>query len=402
MGLILPNKSLYVIKRMINTFSYRSSIGRKLPRLAKRVTPWWLQNQHAGIKALFISLLLLSTYHGISQDLNGQWRGTFNSAHNIVAGEGDTEYVLELYIKGEKVSGYSYSYFNDPGKRYYVICRLEGSYDAASKSIIVNEEEKIKSNTPPYMSDCLQTHILTFLKQGSTEKLVGRWRGYRPNGCGVGSTELERRTLTRVTPPPAAKKNNPPVAKKTTPHTNPAQRSGEGSRSTLRPAPQKKPPLAKNQPAKPKAPQQEKEGIGSQPQKISGSGKTVLPEVTAPAIPGYAKRSKNILKVIDIPADEEFRVDFYDNGEIDGDTISVFYNNKLLLSRQRLTDKPLSLKLRLDTTREENELVMYADNLGAIPPNTALMIVTVGGKRHEVYITSTEKSSGTIRFRRKE
>ena len=108
-----------------------------------------------------------------------------------------------------------------------------------------------------------------------------------------------------------------------------------------------------------------------------------------------------VIEEIEVESDS-VRIDFYDNGEIDGDTISVFYNNQLLLSHHRLTDKPLSLKIKLDTTREENELVMYADNLGAIPPNTALMIVTVDGKRYEVYITSTEKSSGTIRFKRKE
>ncbi|MCO5237530.1 MAG: hypothetical protein M9933_14820 [Chitinophagaceae bacterium] len=349
------------------------------------------------MKAWFVLFLLLSTLRGISQNLNGQWHGTFNSANNIVAGEGDTEYILELSIDGEKVSGYSYSYFNDPGKRYYVICRLDGSYDAASKSIIVNEEEKVRSNTPSYMSDCLQTHILTYLKQGGTEKLVGRWRGYRPNGCGVGSTELERKTLTRVTPPAAARRHHPPVAKNTPQQTKPAPKTSQGITS-LRPPSQKQPSGAKSQTPKTDTPQQ---GITSKPQKIAGAGKTTLPEVTAPAIPGYMKRSKNILKVIDIPADEEIKVDFYDNGEIDGDTISVFFNDKLLLSKQGLTDKPLTLKIEYDTTREENELVMYADNLGTIPPNTALMIVTVNGKRHEVYITSTEKSSGTVRFRRK-
>jgi type IV secretory pathway VirB9-like protein len=45
---------------------------------------------------------------------------------------------------------------------------------------------------------------------------------------------------------------------------------------------------------------------------------------------------------------------------------------------------------------------MYADNLGSIPPNTALMVVTVAGKRYEVNITSTEQTSGTVRFRLKE
>jgi hypothetical protein len=357
-----------------------------------------------AMKGWFVLILLLGSYHGISQNLNGQWRGSFNSAGNVVAMEGETEYVLELYIKGDKVSGYSYSYFNYPEKRYYVICRLEGSYEASSKSVVVNEEERIKGNTPPDWGDCLQTHILTFLKQGSTEKLVGRWRGYRPDGCGVGSTELERRTLTRVVPRKAApKKTTPSTAKqKTTTQQSLTHKPQSGSSGTVKkPAPKKDPPAAKNNP-KPKAAITDKEKIVPKHQKVQGTTRSELPDITAPELPGYAKRSKNILKVIEIPTDEEFKVDFYDNGEIDGDTISVFYNNKLLLSHHRLTDKPLSLKIKLDTTREENELVMYADNMGAIPPNTALMIVTVGGKRHEVYITSTEKSSGTIRFKRKE
>ncbi|HTN08770.1 hypothetical protein [Agriterribacter sp.] len=360
------------------------------------------------MKDWFLLIFLLMGYHGISQDINGQWRGTFNSVNNnIVAGEGDTEYVLELYIKGEKVTGYSYSYFNYPEKRYYVICRLDGTYDPSSKSVIVNEEERIKGNTPPTWGDCLQTHILTFLKQGSTEKLVGRWRGYRPNDCGTGSTELERKTLTRVTTP----KTSPPTAKRTTPSTTKSktipqqsltQKPKTGSPSTHKPAPRKDPPVVKKQPVKPAPVTPGKAVIPHTPQKVEDAARLGLPDISTPVLPGYAKRSKNILKTVDIPADEEFKVDFYDNGEIDGDTISVFYNNKLLLSRQRLTDKPLSLKIKLDTTREENELVMYADNFGAIPPNTALMVVTAGGKRYEVYITSTEKSSGTILFRRKE
>jgi len=93
-----------------------------------------------------------------------------------------------------------------------------------------------------------------------------------------------------------------------------------------------------------------------------------------------------------------FRVDLYDNGDIDGDSISLFYNGKLLLSHKRLTDKPLTLTLDANTGDQSNELTMYAENLGVIPPNTALMVVTDGDKRHEVRIASDLKRSGTIRF----
>jgi hypothetical protein len=69
-----------------------------------------------------------------------------------------------------------------------------------------------------------------------------------------------------------------------------------------------------------------------------------------------------------------------------------------LLSHKRLSDKALSLTLNVEDNRPINELVMYAENLGEIPPNTALMVVTDGGNRYEVRIASDLEKSGVIRF----
>jgi hypothetical protein len=44
---------------------------------------------------------------------------------------------------------------------------------------------------------------------------------------------------------------------------------------------------------------------------------------------------------------------------------------------------------------------MFADNLGSIPPNTALMIITDGSKRHEVRLSSNLEKNGTVRIRKK-
>jgi len=43
-----------------------------------------------------------------------------------------------------------------------------------------------------------------------------------------------------------------------------------------------------------------------------------------------------------------------------------------------------------------HELVMVADNLGSIPPNTSLMIVTAGAKRYEVFISSTKQKNAKV------
>jgi hypothetical protein len=39
---------------------------------------------------------------------------------------------------------------------------------------------------------------------------------------------------------------------------------------------------------------------------------------------------------------------------------------------------------------------MVADNLGSIPPNTSVMIITAGNTRHELFISSTEQKNAKV------
>ena len=94
----------------------------------------------------------------------------------------------------------------------------------------------------------------------------------------------------------------------------------------------------------------------------------------------------------------EIRLDFYDNGQIDGDSVSVRINRQLVLSHQRLTEKPITVFVKIDPENMFREVEMIAENLGSIPPNTALLVVTAGNKRYEVYMTSSEKKSAKVRF----
>ncbi|MBD0376033.1 MAG: hypothetical protein ICV51_10435 [Flavisolibacter sp.] len=91
---------------------------------------------------------------------------------------------------------------------------------------------------------------------------------------------------------------------------------------------------------------------------------------------------------------------FYDNAEIDGDSISLFLNNKLLFQHIRLLDKAYIIKLATNDLSESNELVMVAENLGSIPPNTSYMVAIVGDKRYEAKLASSENSSAMIRLKK--
>ena len=92
----------------------------------------------------------------------------------------------------------------------------------------------------------------------------------------------------------------------------------------------------------------------------------------------------------------EITIALYDNGIIDGDTVSIYHNNELIFSKAGLSDKPVEIKVKVDEQHPHHEIVMVAENLGTIPPNTSLMIVTEGTKRSEVFISSSEQKNAKV------
>jgi len=362
------------------------------------------------MKRFLVFVLVVMSVRVSAQNLSGQWKGGFVSDGDFYKNK--TEYVLELDISGEEVDGYSYTYFEIRGKRCYVICHLKGTYDKKAKSVWVKEFEKVKSNTPPEFLDCFQIHELSFVNDGGSEKLVGRWKpASKANNCGTGTTELERKTLVRVAPVAPPKQSDvvktkpvtkPPAVTTTKPKPKPSTSTTTTPRTTnpnisSKPA-TKTPPVVVRPPVTKQTEQKPKTASIDSVKREPPSTASVT---TKPVVREYENRSKKVLKTI-ILEDDEFRVDLYDNGEIDGDSVSVFFNGKLMVTHQRLSDKPITLKIKLDPDVEDNDLVMFAENLGSIPPNTALMVVTVGDQRYEVRITSTEKTSGTFRFKLKD
>lgn len=114
----------------------------------------------------------------------------------------------------------------------------------------------------------------------------------------------------------------------------------------------------------------------------------------------FKERETVLAQEIEVNSDS-LQVDFYDNGEVDGDSISVFFNDQLLAFSQKLSTRSIHFNLVLDSTRAYNELTMFADNLGTIPPNTALMIVTDGNKQYQIRLSSNLQKNASVRIRRK-
>lgn len=250
--------------------------------------------------SLAILLLLCTTVVSRAQDLNGFWSGRLDmpggcfNVNNIE---------LQLHIRGNTVFGDSYHYEDVDN---YVKKKLTGTYDSATKKLILHEEYVTTYHIPTTCTICIKNFYLTYSKDGKVETLSGNWDGKIMNttmDCSVGPIVLSR---------------------------------------------------------------------------IAESAFKEIPEVAVDT--------------------GMIRLDFYDNATIDGDSITVKVNNNVVVSHQLLSAKPITTYVTVDLNNVFFEIEMIAENLGTIPPNTALLIITAGTKKYQLFLSSTKTKSAMIRI----
>lgn len=358
--------------------------------------------QHSSLLLTF--LLCVYSFTSFSQGVTGIWKGYFVS-------QDGQQYRLEFQVKQNaggavSVTGVSYSWQDDI--KFYGKATMTGSYLKTSQNFRIKEIKTVEVKSV-MGGTCIMNYDLAYSRSGKEEFLEGTYLGkqevtsglnpYQWGDCGGGKVFLRKvtnsdfyiepflrkpnsriilppakDTVVKKTPPPAIKKA-PPVVK-TTPIKKPVIK------------PITKPVTKINTPVK---------------QKIDTAVKVnppvvripVRPFINTPAI--LKERTNELMKSLTVN-DQDVTVRLFDNGEIDGDSISIFYDKKLLLTHQRLGTAPITVKLKIEDD-EVHELVMVAENLGRIPPNTALMIVDAGEQRFDVRITSTEQKNALVRFK---
>ncbi len=121
-----------------------------------------------------------------------------------------------------------------------------------------------------------------------------------------------------------------------------------------------------------------------------------LPEKPAEKpLPLVKGRSSKIIETFDI-TDADITIDIVDNAEVDGDQVSLFFNGNEIVNKLTLTEKTVSYKVK--AVKGINSIIMFAENLGTTPPNTALMLIKSGGKEYRATVRSDLKESGAIQI----
>ncbi|MEO6611242.1 MAG: hypothetical protein ABIT05_03885 [Chitinophagaceae bacterium] len=361
---------------------------------------------------LFTLLLPFTPAPVIAQNLTGIWKGYFIS-------DGGEQYKLEFQVSQSDsygVTGVSYSYLDI---RFYGKATMTGSFVKTSSSFKIREIKTVEVKSSLGGATCIMNYNFKYSRSGKEEFLEGSYLGkyeskYMTNpppswgDCGGGKVFLRKVNTSDFYVEPFLRDkikttpiiyNKPPVKK-------------DSAVTKITPGPVKKPVVVTKPPLNKKS--VTRPPISNKPvvkpvtnpvaKTDSVKNKITIPVVkTNPTIvtarPAVLKERSNELVKILVVKNTDVIVKLYDNGEIDGDSISVYLDNKLVLSSKRLTANPLIVKLKMEVDNEEHELTMVAENMGSIPPNTSLMVVESGEQRFDVRITSTEQKNAVVRFR---
>jgi hypothetical protein len=132
-------------------------------------------------------------------------------------------------------------------------------------------------------------------------------------------------------------------------------------------------------------------------------GKNALPttpKIIAPAAE-ISLRKTEVIRTVDFKSDSLTLV-LYDNGIVDGDTVSVVLNGEVIIPKQGLTEQAYRKVIKIPPGSDDSlQLVIYAENLGSIPPNSGLLIIEDGANRQEIGFEGDLKKSSAVRLRRK-
>jgi hypothetical protein len=373
------------------------------------------------MKNQILFLLLFSALNVQAQKVTGYWYGQANVE---MAGI-QNNYLTELIIsqKGTRVKGFFGYYFKDVYQSFVV----KGTYDPKTRKVIINDIPIIyfKTNSTMNSVDCITSFYGTLRVSKVKTELVGyfyRDKKYtytcpdlRVNYTLYTEAKVEDSIFKDMSSTRSFWKPQPPIpelvkgneAKQESEMGSIADASMSTKKNTREGADRIKPTEKNTDPSGSTTTKTVIEKKSDPAETTVSENKGIpLMVVSQPVMQpdimkineDFKKRKQIITKQIEVSSDS-VRLSFYDNAEVDGDSISVFFNGKLILTHQELTERAFNVYIQLDSSLDINEVSMFAENLGKYPPNTALMVISDGDKRYETFLSSDFKGNATIRLK---
>lgn len=331
--------------------------------------------------------LLILCFKASAQDVSGLFSGILvnDSTKKI------QNYELALSEYKGKITGYAYTTFVVNDTFYYSVKRIKATKE--NGTLIVEDVKLLANNFPTERSKGVRVlNTIPLPQQDSIMELKGTWR------------TNQTRVYYSIHGALDLKKNNDSLRSPLISHLydlNILERPGSVFVSKTVREKDKAKTAIESKPLKES--KSVKESLSTKESKLKSAtdlatakSKDVVP-TTVPA----ENRSTKVLQTIDVVTDS-LVLSFYDNGIVDGDTISVNFNGQTVISKTKLTAVAAKQSLLLRSADTDTyQLTLIAENLGSIPPNTGLLVVQDGNTKYDIHFTADLQNNAAVVFRRK-
>jgi hypothetical protein len=343
-------------------------------------------------------------------DMTGLWTGLmFNDTTEL-----NYRYEIAISEKNGKLIGYSQTFFIIDGKEYYGVKKLKITIDG--NKVITQDSKHLDNNYPANIKvpkGVYVINVLNFEQKNDVMMLSGmfetnRTRQYAP---ATGYIHVERKIDVRQSPlvkqlekmglagelsfVPAEKPNEVIVAKTETVKEQPVVK--------VKPVEKEKSAevkVAKTKPVKEKEITKAKEVTETKEAIVKKEPQTTPETKPKQAAADINGRIIETIQSVNYSSDS-LVISLYDNGEVDGDTVSVLMNGNVIMPMVGLSTNAVRKTIYTKDITDSIQIVMYAENLGSLPPNTGLLIVYDGKDRYEIRFSGDLKKNAAIVFKKK-
>jgi len=336
-----------------------------------------------------ILVLFLLPLHVCAQDLTGVWTGFLET--------GDQKVPYELVISGGKksLSGYSMMVFTFDGVENVGVKTMDIKVKRGSIEIVDGDLIYDNYNTPPRHVKLYAS--LAWVGRDTTMTLAGAFatrsldmRTSIHENAFKGVVHLQKRNSLSKTKLTDKLKEMDLYQLS---FTQPVKKSEEQKVSTE---------VKTTESPKSNKTKSKESTFNNKVESVKPSEKHIDPPKPREVVPAadIANRNTAVLQTVLFKSDS-LRLSLYDNGEVDGDTVTVVLNGQPIISRAGLTAKGMTMSISTSGLKDSSELIMYAENLGRIPPNTGLLIVQDGVDRYQIRFSGDLQNNSAIILRKK-
>ncbi|GAA4337940.1 hypothetical protein [Flaviaesturariibacter amylovorans] len=296
------------------------------------------------MRYLFVLAFLLCgrAYLG-AQEVNGLYIGTlYNDTTRLLQ-----HFELSLSQESGRIRGFAYTTFTVNDRFYYGIRKVKGL--VREGKLFVEDDELLDNNFPEKPAKGVRKLlVLPVSGDGLVEILEGRWETNRTKQWApVTGTVNLRRKKDSVGSALVARLNE----------------LRPGPAPQARPLPRREEPRTRVAPA-------------------------------APVVLAFEARKSTALQTVAVRGDS-LTIALYDNGVVDGDSVSIYLNGQAVLTHIKLSDTATRHTLRLPAG-DRVELALLAENLGTLAPNTGLLQIIDGDRRHNIYFSADLQTNAKL------